>query len=87
MNNDVDTEGEFIGGGLARVLPQRLFGEVLTVANEVKKIYFSHTGLPRLRPYWCDGLSRHRAPIQRTLYNALETAISTPATQTESTTT
>jgi hypothetical protein len=41
----VNPASEPAGGGLARVLPQRLLDETLTLSNEVEKIDFSHIGV------------------------------------------
>jgi len=40
VQNDVLPAGEPAAGGLARVLPQRLFNQVPTLLNEVEEIDF-----------------------------------------------
>src|SRR5699024_5286615 len=71
VNDEMLPAGKPTFGGLARVGPQRLYGKPLTVPQEVEEIHFRHIGLPRLRPYRCDGLSRRRTPIRQSRGDSL----------------
>jgi len=51
VENDVFPAGEPAAGGLARVLPQRLFSQVPTLLNEVEEVdLHGQSRFPRLRP-------------------------------------
>ncbi len=51
MDHDVLPAGEPAGGGLARMLSQRLFGQTLERLNEVEEVDFHYIRSPRLHPY------------------------------------
>jgi hypothetical protein len=50
IDYDMLPVGEPTGGGLARILPQGLFGHALERLNEVEEIDFHHIRPPRLHP-------------------------------------
>jgi hypothetical protein len=58
VQDDVDPAGEPAAGGLARVLPQRLFGQVPTLLSEVEEIDLHTNPISSASPFQARDISR-----------------------------